>query len=162
MADYFTGIGIVPYIVMLVLGFFARVWSALTASYSLPGWALLVLLASGAFSLVCVLLIMRDYFGEPEPEHKAYVEDFLFNVKWQWEWNGNNITSLGCLCPHCEGVLVVQEPGQLEESNVRFICEHCNYAVKAMIPGRRKHYALDVVKRAIDRKIRTGEYKKNE
>ena len=111
MADYFTGIGIVPYVVMLVLEFFAWVWSALTASYSLPGWILLIgIICALGFGLVCIVLAVL-FFAESKParkpEYEAYTEDVMFGAKWEWRWGaGGGILDLWCFCPVCQGILV--------------------------------------------------------
>lgn len=137
-------------------------WSGLMSSYSLPGWVLLVVFLFSFIGVVSVFLALR---GEPDkPEHLSYVEDFIHGAKWHWQWLSNQIVNLWCYCPRCEATLVYDDSSchnyLADTKKTDFICENCRHSVVASIPGGNKTYALGAVEREIDRRIRTGEYKR--
>ena len=131
-------------------------WEALISSYSLPGWAWIIVFL---FAIIGVITIFRALNLFNKPEYVSYVEDDIFGAKWRWQWRANHISDLWCYCPQCEAVLISND--SIFGPTV-FICEHCDHSVIATIQGGRKAYALGVVKREIDRRIRTGENKKTE
>lgn len=136
-------------------------WESLIASYSLPGWAWLVIAVFALIGLVNVYLALK---GESEqPEFKAYVEDFIHGAKWRWSWDGNQIVNVWCYCPHCDGTLVYDDSScrnyHFNIQKTDFICENCGHIVVASITGGNQHYATSAIMREIDRRIRTGEYK---
>mgnify|MGYP003516700603 CR=1 FL=1 len=45
------------------------------------------------------------------------------------------------------------------EIDEEFICENCNSQIVSTIHGGNKNYAINAVKREIERRIRTEEYK---
>jgi hypothetical protein len=138
-------------------------WDALVASYSLPGWAWLLIFI---FALIGVTNIYLAVKGESEePEFKSYVEDFMHGAKWRWSWIGNQISNVWCFCPRCDATLVYDDSscGRLYSgvNKTDFICENCSSNVVASISGGNKDYATGAVEREISRRIRTGEYKKH-
>ena len=132
-------------------------WEALISSYSLPGWVWIIVFL---FVLVGVMAIFQALKSlVDKPEYMAYVEDWMFGAKWRWKWMGSQgISELWCFCPRCEAMLVYQEDWGSGKTD--FICENCGRSTVATISGGNKDYALGAVKREIDRRIRTGEYKK--
>lgn len=137
-------------------------WESLIASYSLPGWAWLVI---SIFALVGLVNLYLAIKGESEQsEFKTYIEDFIHGAKWRWDWIGNQITDVWCYCPHCDATLVYDDSSCRNYlSNIKktdFICENCGHSVVTSITGGNKNYATSAIMREIDRRIRTGEYKK--
>jgi len=157
---------IVPKLREYTLSFFSWVWSgiiwcweALFSSYTLPGWILLIILVLALFGLIIIFISIKS---NNNPEYKSYVEDFIYGVKWRWEWSGNNIFNTWCYCPKCDATLVYDDSSCSRYSSVSktdFICENCNSQVVASISGGNKRYAIGAVEREIDRRIRTNEYK---
>lgn len=138
-------------------------WEALIASYSLPGWAWLAIFILALVGLINIYLVIR---GEAEePEFKSYIEDFIHGTKWRWSWAGNSISNVWCYCLHCDATLVYDDSScrdlYSDVNKTDFICENCSHGVIATITGGSKDYATGVIKREIDRRIRTGEYKKH-
>jgi hypothetical protein len=134
------------------------------ASYPVPGWILIVLVA---LAIIPLFTLLRFIFYGREPGYRQlYRTDDLYGARWQWEYSSDGaIRNLGCLCPVCQTELVYDEhirdrimPWRDEEDdNTRFICQHCN-ATKATFQGSR-HHAIGMVEREIRRKVRTGEWK---
>lgn len=138
-------------------------WEALVDSYSLPGWAWLLIFILAIIGLMNIYLAVK---GESEePEFKSYVEDFMHGAKWRWSWIGNEISSVWCFCPRCDATLVYDDSScrsfYSDVNKTDFICENCSCNVVASISGGNKDYSTSAVKREISRRIRTGEYKKH-
>ncbi len=67
-------------------------WEFLIASYSLPGWAWLVISIFAIIGLVNIYLVIK---GEYEtPELKKYIEDRIHGAIWRWNWAGNQIAKV--------------------------------------------------------------------
>lgn len=138
-------------------------WDVLVESYSLPGWAWLLIFI---FALIGLINIYLAFKGESEePEFKSYVEDFIYGAKWRWSWIGNQISNVWCFCPRCDATLVYDDSSchsfYSDVNKTDFICENCSRDVVASISGGNKDYATSAVEREISRRIRTGEYKKH-
>ena len=137
-------------------------WGILMSSYSIPGWALfiLVLCAIAGITIVgvaAVYLIGKASFSEPW--YASYVKDTIYGVEWRWRWVENSISDLWCYCPRCEATLLYEYHRPFQEK-IYFGCENCNQSVLTSIPGGDKAYALQAVTREIDRRIRTGRAKR--
>ena len=103
------------------------------ASYSVPGW-LVVLLSALAFVTVLRILVGLRSVAVPEAPHASYIEDILFGAKWRWSWVSNQIQGLWCFCPSCDAELVYDDSSvhniySREEAKTKFICEHCGRRV---------------------------------
>lgn len=136
-------------------------WDKLIASYSLPGWALLMIFF---LALVGLLRIIYSIKGESEaPEYALYKEDVIRGAKWRWKWSNNQIDDLWCFCPTCEATLVYDDSScrtsVVEKNQTDFICENCNRVVTS-IEGGNRAYAVGAIKREIDRRIRVGKFKR--
>lgn len=125
-------------------------WGALTDTYSLPGWAWLIIFV---FALIGVVNLYIAVKGESkEPEFKSYVEDFMHGAKWRWSWIGNQIANVWCFCPSCDATLVYDDSscrtfGQINKTD--FICENCAHSVVASINGGDRYYAIGAIEREI-------------
>lgn len=160
----------IPVLREYVFNFFAWIWvgivwcwDAFFVSYALPGWVWLVVIVLAIIGLVNIYLAIR---GESkQPEFKSYVEDYIQGAKWRWDWVGNQISNVWCFCPRCDATLVYDDSSRRNYlSDVRktdFICENCGHTVVTSIAGGDKDYAISAIRREIDRRIRTNEYKKH-
>ena len=142
------------------------VWAALIASYSVPGWALLIIglfaLAGLAVGLAWLSVVLRP---QNEPAYRNYTEDMIDGAKWRWLWNGNKISNLRCFCPNCDAELIPVE----RWDQMSFICERCpsqeyDFRYPSPSSGRvittmngDRYDAVSSAKREILRRIRTGE-----
>ena len=138
-------------------------WEALAASYSLPGWAWLLFSILAFVGLINIYLALK---GESEePEFKSYIEDFIHGAKWRWSWVGNQISNVWCFCPRCDATLVYDDRScrslYSDVNKTDFICENCGHSVVTSITGGNKDYAISAIRREIERRVRTGEYKKH-
>jgi hypothetical protein len=137
-------------------------WRALIVTYSLPGWAWVLIFI---FTLIGLINIYIAFKGESEaPEFKSYVEDFMHGAKWRWSWVGNDIYNVWCFCPKCDATLVYDDSSCsifAQGNKTDFVCENCSHSVVASIGGGDKYYATGAIEREISRRIRTGEYKKH-
>lgn len=136
-------------------------WEALVASYSMPGWAWLLIFILAFVGLINIYLALK---GESEePEFKSYIEDFIHGAKWRWSWVGNQISNVWCFCPRCDATLVYDDSScrnfYSDVNKTDFICEN-GHSVVASIIGGNKDYATGAIRREIERRVRTGEYKK--
>jgi hypothetical protein len=139
-------------------------WDAFTASYSLPGWALLIVFSFALIGLVHIFFIMKGETRSEEPKYKLYIEDYLHGSNWRWEWIGNQISSssIRCFCPKCDATLVYDDRSCRDfmgEQVTHFFCENCDRKITT-ISGGDIYHVKGVVLREIDRRFRTGEYKK--
>lgn len=96
-------------------------------------------------------------------DYLTYKEDFIYKAKWKWNWEKNSITNIQCYCPNCNNLLVYDDRSchtkSTELTKTDFICETCNSQIISTIHGGNKNYAINLVKREIERRIRTEEYK---
>ncbi len=107
-----------------------------------------------------VKIVAAFLSSAPPPEFYSYTEDRLFNAVWRWEYGSSGIWNLACFCQSCESRLVYSEARVGYGRNVtKLICEHCTREVSETEGDY--DYLEARVKREIDRRIRTGEYKRN-
>jgi len=138
----------------------ALVWlyDALLASYALPGWVWLIILF---FALIGLLEVYHAVRPESGAEYSEYTEDKMHGAIWRWRWVGNAVSNLWCYCPNCDATLVYINQSILDyriAPKADFLCENCNSIITTIISGD-KDYALGVIEREIERRVRTGEYK---
>lgn len=95
------------------------------------------------------------FFNQKE-DYTLYTEDRIYNVPWRWSWKKEEIINLKCFCPECDEVLVYENDYALHKTYL--ICPSCENQ-KSVIGGGDNKYAFGIVKREINRKIRTKEYK---
>ena len=96
-------------------------------------------------------------------EYTKYVEDSIYNAKWRWKWTKDEIINIECYCPKCDSLLVYDDSSchtkYTELVKTDFICENCKSQIVTSIHGGNKKYAMNTIKREIQRRIRTEEYK---
>lgn len=106
-------------------------------------------------SLVVMVILYYVFFKNKE-EYELYTKDTLYNIPWRWEWRKGEIINLKCFCPHCDDMLVYENDYTLHKTY--FICVSCE-TQRATIGGGDSKYAFGMVKREINRKVRTKEFK---
>ncbi len=109
-----------------------------------------------AFVMIIVAVILYIVFFGSEEDFHNYVEDKLYEVPWRWEWKKELIVNLKCHCPKCDETLVYENDFILHKTY--FLCTSCD-TQRAVIGGGDSKYAFGIVKREIQRKVRTKEYK---
>ena len=133
----------------------------LLTSYSLPIWLLLIISVLALVSIINFLLLLTS---SKKAEYTKYLEDFIYDANWRWKWEKDEIIDIQCYCPKCDSILVYDESSchtrYTEVVKTDFICEKCDSQIVTSIPGGNKKYAINAVKREIQRRIRTQEYKK--
>ena len=148
----------------LWIGYIATwIWTALTATYLVSGWLLLVVCFITLISMILIFSYIR--FKPREPLFKLYTEDFIRSALWRWSWTDSKISNLWCYCPHCDATLIYDDSScsvynRMEANKTDFICENCSNTIIASIEGGDKGYACDLIKREISRRIRTKEYER--
>ena len=155
-------------IASLAWGVVIWILDTLASSHSVPGWAILVMVALALFGLIVVgILLIRSHRSERAPPYSDYTEDMLDGAKWRWIWTGNRIGNLWCFCPSCDAQLVCRVGHQGTDFITDFICEHCpsdgslnrtrsRGRVVATLHGD-SEYAVAATEREILRRIRTRE-----
>ncbi len=132
----------------------------LLSSYTIPLWLLLFL------SFLALIPIIKFFFNvksNAKAEHLSYTEDIIYSAKWRWKWEKDNISNIQCYCPQCDAELVYDDRSchtkYTDVTKTDFICENCKSQIITSIHGGNKIYAFNAVKREIERRIRTEEYK---
>lgn len=153
-------IGVVPKIISWICAKITWAWVAFIASYSNPGWLLVILYIFAFIGIVSAYRFLRP---KKDPKFIKYTEDFLYEAKWRWSWDGQTISKLKGYCPRCDMELVYDDSScrnrnpMYREYKTDFSCENCNKVV-AKVNGGDLEYALSAVKRELTRRIRTNEY----
>lgn len=121
-----------------------------TNTYELSGWVLFLL---GLFTLVGLITLLKKIFKKRNSN--SYKEDMIYAVTWRWKWRKENIYDLHAYCPDCEDMLVYDDSPctSSPKKETHFICQHCDQ-IKTTIPGGNNNYAISIIKREINRRIR--------
>jgi hypothetical protein len=134
----------------------------LLSSFTIPVWLLSIISILAFITLIKFFLLITN---NSTVEYKAYVKDFIYGTNWRWRWKKDEIVDLQCYCPICDSLLVYDESSchtrYTDVSKTDFICENCKSQIVTSIHGGNKKYAFSAVKREIERRIRTDEYKSN-
>jgi len=139
--------------------------SLLTHQIKIPLWALLILTILAILPIFRIVRTLRK--KDSEPSEDTYIQDDLFGVVWRWCYSSNGIDDLWAFCPHCDNTLVYDEqrsdrrkPSRFYPPEfTKFVCENCDTKSQELL-GNKSH-ALGRVEREIDRRLRTGEWKKS-
>ena len=143
---------------------FSIIWTyeALLTSYTIPLWALILISILALSTIVRFLINLQ---GSSKPEHLSYKEDFIYGANWRWKWTKNEVSNIQCYCPKCDSLLVYDDSSchtrYTDVTKTDFICQNCESQLVTSIHGGNKNYAINAVKREIERRIRTNEYKIN-
>ena len=137
-------------------------YETLLSSYTLPLWLLLTI---SFLSLISIVKFFMNFEITSKPEHFSYTEDLVYGAKWKWKWTKDEVSDIQCYCPKCDAILIYDDRSShtkyTDVSKTDFICENCNSQIITSIHGGNKKYAINAVKREIERRIRTNEYKMN-
>jgi hypothetical protein len=135
-------------------------YESLLSSYTLPLWLLLII---SFLALISIVKFFMNFKITSKPEHFTYTEDLVYGAKWRWKWAKDEIVNIECYCPKCDSLLVYDDSSchtkYTEVVKTDFICENCKSQIVTSIHGGNKKYAINAVKREIQRRIRTEEYK---
>ena len=138
----------------------STLWRSLSVPITLPFWLAGVLGAIAISALALWFLVLRE--TRRVPTYKNYKRDYLLNVVWRWDWERSGVVSPWCFCPVCDTVLVYASGWGYEHNDQKWVtklfCETCSTR-RGQHDGDRN----DLVNRAlrqIDRKLRSGEWKK--
>ena len=142
-----------------LLGTLGQLKDYLGQPVSLTRWVVFL----GAFFLcaffLLLLLAFRASFRRVAPASHPYTSDTFFGILWRWGAEpGVGTLSVRSFCPQCDMELYPNYNSYGE--SLQFHCENCGFAhnVEHMDGPQLEN----VVIRAIQRKIRTGEWKRNE
>ena len=122
-----------------------------------------MLLIISVLALITIIQILLLFTKSTKAEYTKYVEDSIYNAKWRWKWTKDEIINIECYCPKCDSLLVYDDSSchtkYTELVKTDFICENCKSQIVTSIHGGNKKYAMNTIKREIQRRIRTEEYK---
>ena len=122
-----------------------------------------MLLIISVLALITIIRILLLFTKSTKAEYTKYVEDSIYNAKWRWKWTKDEIINIECYCPKCDSLLVYDDSSchtkYTELVKTDFICENCKSQIVTSIHGGNKKYAMNTIKREIQRRIRTEEYK---
>jgi hypothetical protein len=142
-----------------ILKIFVAIGSYFTSFTSIPRWLFWLLLLLAAITVIQVarpLLRRRSN----EPTVRDYTQDSFEGILWRWSYTwADNPIDIVPYCPYCDTMLVHSESSIWGETpKVSFYCERCK-SVRGEIEGGGRPYAISMVQRLIDRKIRNDEWK---
>ena len=122
-----------------------------------------MLLIISVLALITIIKNLLLFTNNKKEEYTKYVEDSIYNAKWRWKWTKDEIINIECYCPKCDSLLVYDDSSchtkYTELVKTDFICENCKSQIVTSIHGGNKKYAMNTIKREIQRRIRTEEYK---
>ena len=122
-----------------------------------------MLLIISVLALITIIKILLLFTNNKKEEYTKYVEDSIYDAKWRWKWRKDEIINIECYCPKCDSLLVYDDSSchtkYTELVKTDFICENCKSQIVTSIHGGNKKYAMNTIKREIQRRIRTEEYK---
>lgn len=110
--------------------------------------------------LIGVFVLLGGLWYWKRPEYKRYRKDMLYDVLWQWDWQGRNMVGLWCYCPTCKGALsfddtFCQSTSKLNEKVTYLVCNHCSSGQISQVKGGDRRYVLTLVQREILRRVQT-------
>jgi Zn finger protein HypA/HybF involved in hydrogenase expression len=130
--------------------------------YNYPAWILLLISIFLLISIITIFIILKK---NTKLEYTSYTQDSIYGTIWKWKWIKNEISNLQCHCPTCDSILVYDDTSchskYTDLTKTDFICESCKSKLITSIHGGNKTYAFSAIKREIERRIRTEEYKIN-
>jgi len=155
---------------ILVTGILATGHSFVGAVADLPGHfsedalvpvGALWLLSAGCAAL-CVIIAVWCIRKALPPRHLKYTEDLIYEVRWRWEYDEDGKPhEFLAFCPECDSELARSEPGP----ELWLTCERCRTTFHKL--KGEKGAAISVwhqlarrVRRAVERKIRTKEWRR--
>jgi hypothetical protein len=128
-------------------------WTSKT--FELPGWGLVGLGAVAGYGVVVWLV---GFFRKLiRPSHYRYVTDLFHKVRWRWQYEKDEVTGMTAHCPECDLKL---QPRLRDDTfrTIFFHCDECGWQPEEDFGSDPKALAQQL-RRFIDRKIRSGEWK---
>ena len=119
---------------------------------TLPVWGIILLMLVIPLLIGIVFFLLRTSSTET---YLTYISDIFFEISWHWRYTGNKLYNEDIIprCPSCKTLL---QPSNVVVNEFTFICSHCGFQ-------KEFEYSYDEllnrVKKEIDRKIITEEYK---
>jgi len=121
---------------------------------TLPVWGiiLLMLVIPLLIGIVIVFFLLRTNSTET---YLTYTSDTFFGISWYWRYTGNKLYKEDII-PRCLSCKTLLQPSNVVVNEFTLICSHCGFQ-------KEFEYSYDEllnrVKKEIDRKIITEEYK---
>ena len=120
---------------------------------NLPIWGIILLMFTIPLLIGVILFLQRT---SSTVTYLAYTSDTFFGISWHWSYDGGNVYDEDIIprCPSCKTLL---QPSNMVVNEFILVCSHCGFQ-------KEFEYSYDEllnrVKKEIDRKIVTKEYKK--
>ena len=134
-------------------------WGFFAKPVALPLGAVLLLPIVAVAATVALIVFLQHRSSAP---YTSYTSDLVFGLVWHWDWSGDKMTNMRIFCPSCSYRLIFEEKDPLPypyTPDTKVECHHCGYEQHWNEPRAK---LLDKAVREIERRIRTGEYKKQE
>ena len=137
-----------------IIDYFVSIEKSLISIYNkyllkYPLWIEILVLISPVLIYILIIQIRKN--------RSDYKEDIIYNVKWKWEWSGDEIINLQCFCPKCGDELYYDSlcnDSNLKLHKLDFICDRCNKVVTSIPYSNNISRSSLNVKREIERVIR--------
>ena len=151
-------------VIVLIIGLIG-LWKAnllkwLQYQITWPVWALILLSLSGLV-IASLIRALTDSLGRI-PEHFLYISDNVFGVEWHWRYQEGKLYEkyFEPFCPNVECSCIlepVRRSAYQAIDDVALVCDRCGFT-------KDFEYNWDQLRwkvvKEIDRRIRTGEFKK--
>lgn len=151
-------------VIVLIIGLIG-LWKAnllkwLQYQITWPVWALILLSLSGVV-IASSIRALTNSLGRI-PEHFLYISDNVFGVKWRWRYQEGKLYEkyFEPFCPNAECSCMlepVRRSAYQAIDDVTLVCDHCGFTKDFKYNWDQLRWK---VVKEIDRRIRTGEFKK--
>jgi hypothetical protein len=134
----------------------------LHGTVKIPSWVFVLLLVAVLVLILIGAVFIVAMFAHDENQEaswRLYTRDQFFGVNWEWSYTtAGEIANLWCRCPQDETALIygTSYGGIVTE----FKCETCGTKFAPPGDGGDKGQILGLIERQIDRKIKTGAWKR--
>ncbi len=154
--EKFTPYKIVTFAVDKFILFFAF----LTNKINIPMYFLV------AFIIIAAIVIVKSIILLIKPKFHRYKSDKIFGIKWEWSYdsfsrqlNPSSFDSVDPFCPKCDMRLIYLNDSDWDGiDNIAVHCEKCD--LHKTFEGKDIYDLEASVKNEIERRVRSGEYKK--
>lgn len=123
----------------------------LSTPATVANWQLLVLVLLALAAPVWLGLVLLRRLG---PAWRRYREDHFLGMHWRWHYKGGQPEAIRCYCPQDDTQLTYHY--SQTDNEVHFHCETCD-RIYGSFAGDAA-YVRGVIRRQIQRKLRTGEW----
>ena len=143
-------ISFIPGVFKWVAASVIDLWIHLRGTSWFPNWSVYLLVLMSIHTLVYWIARVTKPKG---PNVTAYNQDTFLGLKWRWLYIAGRPANAWAFCPHCDTVLVYSE----DTRQTVLTCETC--ARDLLQHEGDKDYLVQKIRRQIERKIRSGEWK---